>query len=96
MTKDEKYDGHYDGYIALAAAILRAAADDYIEALQSLESVASKSNIIRSERFFRSDWGQILSFNHGEYIIRECRRIAEEKRQQQKAKVECDKMKRKQ
>lgn len=78
MTKDEKYDGHYDGYIALAAAILRVAADDYIEALQAIESVTSMSKILSLERFFRSDWGQILSFNHGEYIIRECRRIAEE------------------
>lgn len=75
-----KIDDKYDGWLALAAAILRQAADDYIEALQSLDSVSSKSQILKYERFFRSDWGQLLSLNHGEYIIHECRMIAEEQK----------------
>lgn len=27
------------------------------------------------EKFFLSDWGQLLSYNHGQYIIEHCRKI---------------------
>ena len=56
-------------YAELAGAILKQAADDYIEALETCA---------RLEEFFLSKWGQFLSMNHGEAIIRNCHRIAAE------------------
>ena len=70
----------YDGVVALAGAILYLAKEDYIKALAK----GNEKDIKKHERFFLSDWGQMLSLNQGEAIIRHCKRIAQEK---------CDKMK---
>lgn len=77
---NQKIDDKYDGYLALAAAVLRQAADDYIDALQAPETRASLSQILMLEKFFRSGWGQLLSLNQGEYIINKCRRDAQEQK----------------
>lgn len=64
----------YDGFVELAGAILKLAADDYIKALAEGDEKKSK----KLERFFLSDWGQMLSLHQGEAIIRNCKRVAEQ------------------
>lgn len=68
------YNGIDDPYLLIASAILKQAADDYIEALEK----GSKRRCQNLERFFLSDYGQTLSKNLGEAIIRNCKRIAAE------------------
>lgn len=58
--------------IYLRAAILRQAAIDYVNALK--KGKASDARAI--ERFFRSDWGELLSDGHGDFIITECKKRA--------------------
>lgn len=84
-------DKYEDKWIRLAGAILARAADDYVDALIT-DSKALQLNL---ERFFLSKWGQELSFAQGEIIIRECRRIAEERRFEYKEKRKRDIMTRK-
>jgi len=65
-----------DPEMLLATAILKQAVDDYISAAKTDNQI----EIERLEKFFLSDWGQTLSFDHGEYIVRHCREIcADEK-----------------
>lgn len=63
-----------DGYVELAGAILKLAAGDYIKAL----IIDDEKNIKKLERFFLSDWGQMLSLHQGEAIIRNCKRFAQD------------------
>lgn len=56
----------------LRVAILKRAVIDYKSAIRRKDLYA----MAQLERFFRSDWGQLLSFNQGEYIISNCKRIA--------------------
>ena len=65
-----------DGYVQLAAAILKKAADEYISALYHGKD---KKKLDELEKFFLSKYGQLLSFYQGEAIIRNCKRIAQEK-----------------
>ncbi len=58
-------------YELIRAAILKQAVKDYKSALKRNQP-HKKAEL---ERFFRSDWGQLLSSNHGEYIIENCKRI---------------------
>lgn len=57
----------------LENAILVVAVDDYREALinqaKCMESKRTNKEVRKLEKFFRSDWGQTLSHNHGELII---------------------------
>lgn len=82
MTKKRriKRNTHINPDDGLEAAILKVAADDYIEALiiQSEDRECEKNNkeVRKLERFFLSAWGQLLSFGHGELIIERCRREA--------------------
>jgi hypothetical protein len=66
-----------DPEIGLAAAILRVAAIDYEKALrrqmEEQESLEINKAVRRLEKFFLSDWGQLLSDSHGEIIIEKCR-----------------------
>lgn len=59
-------------YEDLRIAIIRQAVHDYIKALKENDAREAAS----LERFFLSDWGQLLSGGKGEYIIAECRRRA--------------------
>ena len=59
-------------YEPIRAAILRQAIRDYITALRERDYY----NMAQLERFFLSDWGQLLSYDHGEYIIENCKKIA--------------------
>lgn len=63
-----------DGFVELAGAILKLAADDYIKALIKGDEKERK----KMERFFLSDWGQMLSLHQGEAIIRNCKRVSED------------------
>lgn len=55
-----------DGYINLAAAIVIQAQKDYRSALRTGDKFKADS----LEKFFLSDWGQLLSADNGEYIIK--------------------------
>ena len=70
-------DYENEGYMQLAAAILKEAADEYIFALSHGKD---EKRIEKLEKFFLSKWGQQLSNYHGTAIIRNCKRIAEEKK----------------
>jgi hypothetical protein len=60
----------------LCAAILRRAAKDYIISLKRKDLYA----IASLERFFMSDWGQLMSRNQGQHIINLCRELVRTKR----------------
>jgi len=66
----------YYGFVELAGAILKLAADDYIKALEENDEKSMKKRK-SLERFFLSDWGQMLSLHQGEAIIRNCKLAAE-------------------
>lgn len=59
-----------DGYENLRQGILKLAVKDYKSALKS----DNRGKKISLERFFRSEWGQFLSNDMGEEIIKMCRR----------------------
>lgn len=63
-------------YVELAAAILKQAVDDYIFAIEHDEKRKQK----KLEAFFMTDWGSLLSFDQGEYIILTARQLAEERK----------------
>lgn len=60
-----------DGYELLRAAIVKRAVSDYKIALKK----DNKLIITRLERWFKSKWGQTLSYNKGDYIIAKCKRM---------------------
>lgn len=67
----------YEPELNLAYAIVKLAIEDYKEALEEEMNVwkihernAAKRSTKELERFFLSDWGQLLTDNHGEDIIR--------------------------
>ena len=80
MTKKRrmKRSIHINPEYGLEIAILQLAADDYREALieqiEDRECLKTNKKVRRLERFFLSDWGQLLSSNNGELIIQRCRR----------------------
>lgn len=59
-----------DGYERLQIAILQQAIKDYKTALKK-NSYYSKRSL---ERWFLSDWGEMLSNNNGELIIEKCQK----------------------
>lgn len=63
---------HADGFENLRAGILQQAMKDYITALTDDDETEAKL----LERFFKSDWGELLSGGHGDLIIIECKRRA--------------------
>lgn len=54
-----------EGYIALAAAVLHQAIEDYKSAVKHKR----RGEVKAIERFFLSVYGQTLSFNNGELIV---------------------------
>lgn len=62
-----------DSYDLIRIAIVKQAIRDYIVALKKQDY----KQRVKLERFFRGDWGQLLSDGHGEYIIEKCKKIAE-------------------
>ena len=58
------------GYELLAIAVCKAAAEDYARELKKSDKAGAKTNAAKAiERFFLSDWGELLSFGKGELII---------------------------
>ena len=55
-------DNTLDGYDLLAIAIVNQAAEDY-------RLARDPNEILALERFFLSDWGDLLSFDKGAYIL---------------------------
>ena len=62
----------------LEAAILKVARLDYEYALERQKAAQdpkeAKREIKLLEKFFLSEWGQLLSDHHGELIIEKCRK----------------------
>lgn len=61
-----------EGLENLRVAILQQAVKDYIAALR----YNSDNEAYRLEKFFTSEWGELLSNNHGDFIISECKKRA--------------------
>ena len=63
-------------YEVLAEAIVLQAVDDYREALRGkgIRGIAPEVIINECERFFRSDWYNILTTIDGEYLIQNIRK----------------------
>lgn len=61
---------HENGVNRLKSAILVQAIKDYKKILKNKGEVSG----ISFERFFLSAWGQMLSDNNGDYIIKHCKR----------------------
>lgn len=70
--QEQEFDYEY-----IRAAILRRAVIDYSVALKK-NNPAKKAAL---EKFFRSAWGQLLSYGHGEYIIENTRKMVKEGRE---------------
>ena len=60
-----------DGFELLRAAMVNRAVNDYKIALKKDD----KQKISYLERWFLSQWGQLLSYKNGVYIITECKRL---------------------
>jgi hypothetical protein len=64
-----------DGYQLLAIEIIRVAAEDYRrELIKSKKEKLKTRECYRLERFFLSEYGQLLSMGKGEYIIEQIRK----------------------
>lgn len=59
-----------DGYANIKNGILKQAVDDYKRALTRGEKAEAKA----LERWFTSDWGEMLSNGNGELIIEKVRK----------------------
>lgn len=67
-----------DGCIELAAAIVKQAMSDYKAALKGNCKEASRTKK-ECERFFLSDYGQMLTAGNGERIIEMCKEEVKKK-----------------
>lgn len=65
-----------EGYIDLAAAIVKQAMTDYKAALKDDGKKAKKTRM-KCESFFLSKYGQMLSAGNGELIIEMCKKEVE-------------------
>ena len=66
-----------NNYEYLTIAIVQQAAKDYRTALKK----KNKKQVARLEKWFVGDWGQLLSHDMGEIIIKKCRaQVGENKR----------------
>lgn len=73
-------NGHkaLDGYQLLAIEIVRVAAEDYRrELIISKKEKLKTRECYRLERFFRSEYGQLLSMGTGDYIMRRIQKEVE-------------------
>lgn len=65
----------YDFYDRLRQEILTVAVDDYKTAIRKSKRLGYKCTQEQAlENFFLGEWGQLLSGDHGEYIIERCRK----------------------
>ena len=67
-----------DGYQLLAIEVVKLAADDYRrELIRSKKDKFKSVECCRLERFFRSEYGQLLSMGKGECIIEQIQKEVE-------------------
>lgn len=69
-----------NGWELLQGAILNRAIRDYRIALRRKDP----ARIAELEGFFRSDYGQLLSGDHGEYILEKVKEMVEEERRRRR------------
>ena len=63
----------YDFYDRLRTEILKVAVDDYKTAIRKSKRLGEKCTQEQAlENFFLGEWGQLLSNDHGEYIVERC------------------------
>ena len=64
-----------EAYERLRTEIVRSAVIDYKKALRKSDRMGCICDEqIKMERWFLSKWGQLLSGDHGEYMIEKCRK----------------------
>lgn len=73
-----------DIYIEICAAIVKQAKRDYKEALRDPQSRKAQYTQKECERFFLSEWGALVTCDHGAQIIEQCKKEIENERGQQK------------
>ena len=77
MKKKRRRLIHINPEDGLEAAILLVARYDYQDALldqmEDRECPKIRREVRKLEKFFRSDWGQSLSYGNGELIIEKCK-----------------------
>ena len=70
-----------DGYQILSMEVMKLAAQDYRkELIKSKKNHLKTRECYRLERFFGSEYGQLLSMGKGEYIMEKLQREVEESR----------------
>jgi hypothetical protein len=74
-----KMVGEQEAYENLANAIIKLAADDYKSALIRLkrhpESESTKADVKRQEKFFYSEWYEVLTDLDASYLIRKMKEM---------------------
>lgn len=77
-----KIVGGQEAYEDLANAIIKLAVEDYKAALLHLkrnpESENAKRAVQREERFFHSDWYEVLTNLDASYLLRKVREMVDE------------------
>ena len=77
-----KLVGEREAYENLANAIIKLAADDYKSALIRLkrnpESESAKQDVKRQEKFFYSEWFEVLTDLDPSYLIRKMKEMVNE------------------
>lgn len=77
-----KVVGEQEAYENLANAIIKLAADDYKSALIRLkrnpESESAKQDVARQEKFFYSEWFEVLTDLDPSYLIRKMKEMVDE------------------
>ena len=77
-----KLVGEREAYENLANAIIKLAADDYKSALIRLkrhpDSESAKRDVERQEKFFYSEWFEVLTDLDPSYLIRRMKEIVNE------------------
>lgn len=79
--KDETYNITVDGAMRLSGAILSDAVSTYKKLLLSYKLSGDESlkpAYTNIEKWFLSDWSQILSLDNGELIIERCQKEVDE------------------
>ena len=65
----------YGFYERLRQEILKVAVDDYKTSIRKSKRIGYKCTQEQAlENFFLGEWGQLLSNDHGEYIVERCRK----------------------
>lgn len=73
------------GWQRLAIAVVELAARDYRNAIKQARKTGKNPVGVRSiERFFKSDYGDLLTFGHGEEVLRKLKQESEQEYEQER------------